>query len=105
MVEVGTSQWTGDRRPETGDWRPKTRDQRPETTSTHPNLHVAPGAVLLVAETRRAFDAEHAHVWLNENSLAAGVKLLLGRDPKRDYQFSIDGYAVGINVLLYAMTH
>jgi general stress protein 26 len=31
-------------------------------------------------------DAGEAHVWLNENSLLAGVKLLLGSDPKRDYQ-------------------
>ena len=30
-------------------------------------------------------DAADAHVWLNENSLLAGVKLLLGADPKRDY--------------------
>jgi hypothetical protein len=26
-------------------------------------------------------------------------------DPAYFYQFSVDGYAVGINVLLYAMTH
>ncbi|HTU67607.1 MAG TPA: pyridoxamine 5'-phosphate oxidase family protein [Steroidobacteraceae bacterium] len=32
------------------------------------------------------FDPEHAHVWLNENHLVAGVKLLLGRDPKREYK-------------------
>jgi general stress protein 26 len=31
-------------------------------------------------------DPEHAEVWLNENSLFAGVKLLLGRDPKKDYR-------------------
>lgn len=31
------------------------------------------------------FDLEHAHVWLNENSLFAGVKLLLGADPKKEY--------------------
>ncbi|MDQ2700908.1 MAG: pyridoxamine 5'-phosphate oxidase family protein [Actinomycetota bacterium] len=31
-------------------------------------------------------DAPDAHVWLNENSLLAGVKLLLGRDPKDSYQ-------------------
>ncbi len=31
------------------------------------------------------FDAEHAQVWLNENSMLAGVKMLLGRDPKKDY--------------------
>jgi general stress protein 26 len=31
-------------------------------------------------------DAERAQIWLNENSLLAGVKLLLGADPKREYQ-------------------
>ncbi|MBC7985702.1 MAG: pyridoxamine 5'-phosphate oxidase family protein [Sphingomonadaceae bacterium] len=31
-------------------------------------------------------DAEKAQIWLNENSLFAGIKLLLGRDPKKDYQ-------------------
>ena len=31
-------------------------------------------------------DAEHAEVWLDANSLLAGVKMLLGVDPKRDYQ-------------------
>lgn len=31
-------------------------------------------------------DAESAQIWLNENSLLAGVKLLLGRDPKEEYQ-------------------
>ena len=32
------------------------------------------------------FDAEHAEIWLNEQSLLAGVKLLFGVDPKQDYQ-------------------
>jgi general stress protein 26 len=32
------------------------------------------------------FEPDHATVWLNENSLVAGVKLMLGRDPKRDYK-------------------
>ena len=32
------------------------------------------------------FDAEHAEIWLNEHSLLAGVKMLLGVDPKEDYQ-------------------
>lgn len=31
------------------------------------------------------FDADEAEVWLNEHSLVAGLKLLLGRDPKKDY--------------------
>ena len=32
------------------------------------------------------FEPEHAQIWLNENSLFAGVRMLLGRDPKQDYQ-------------------
>lgn len=31
------------------------------------------------------FDAEHAHVWENESSVLAGIKLLFGVDPKKDY--------------------
>src|SRR6185312_6215127 len=31
-------------------------------------------------------DAEHAEIWLNESNLLAGVKMLLGVDPKKDYQ-------------------
>jgi len=31
------------------------------------------------------FDVEHVHVWLNENSVFAGVKMMLGRDPKEEY--------------------
>ena len=34
----------------------------------------------------RRFDAEQAEIWLNESSLLAGVKMLLGVDPKRDYE-------------------
>jgi len=32
------------------------------------------------------FDAERAQIWLNENSLFAGIRILVGRDPKQDYQ-------------------
>lgn len=31
-------------------------------------------------------DLDEAQLWLNENSLLAGVKMLLGIDPKTDYQ-------------------
>lgn len=31
-------------------------------------------------------DPDHAQVWLNENNLLAGVKMMLGVDPKKDYQ-------------------
>ena len=32
------------------------------------------------------FDAGHGQIWLNEHSLFAGLKMLLGRDPKADYK-------------------
>lgn len=32
------------------------------------------------------FEPNHAHIWLNENSMFAGVKMLLGSDPKKDYK-------------------
>lgn len=31
-------------------------------------------------------DTENAEIWLNESSLFAGLKMLLGRDPKKDYE-------------------
>lgn len=31
------------------------------------------------------YDLDRAHIWLNENSMFAGVKMLLGVDPKKDY--------------------
>jgi general stress protein 26 len=31
-------------------------------------------------------DLDHAHVWLNENSMFAGIKMLFGSDPKKDYK-------------------
>lgn len=31
------------------------------------------------------FDPGHAQIWLNETSLFAGLKMLLGSDPKKDY--------------------
>ena len=31
------------------------------------------------------FDPREAQIWLNENSLFAGLKMLLGGDPKKDY--------------------
>ncbi len=32
------------------------------------------------------FDPDHAQIWLNENSLFAGVKILFGIDPKEGYR-------------------
>ena len=31
-------------------------------------------------------DPEHAEVWLNESNIMAGVKMLFGNDPKKDYE-------------------
>ena len=31
-------------------------------------------------------DPDSAQIWLNENNVLAGIKSLLGRDPKKDYQ-------------------
>jgi general stress protein 26 len=41
------------------------------------------------------FDPDHAQVWLNEHSLVAGVKLLLGRDPKREYTDKVADIPLG----------
>jgi general stress protein 26 len=32
------------------------------------------------------FDAEEAQIWLNENNFLAGIKMLVGIDPKKDYK-------------------
>jgi general stress protein 26 len=32
------------------------------------------------------FDAEKAEIWLNENNFLAGIKMLFGSDPKKDYK-------------------
>lgn len=34
-------------------------------------------------------DAEQAEIWLNASNLLAGVKMLLGIDPKKDYQDNV----------------
>ena len=31
------------------------------------------------------FEPDHGQIWLNANSMAAGIKMLLGVDPKKDY--------------------
>ena len=41
------------------------------------------------------FDAERAQIWLNENSLFAGVKMLLGADPKQDYKDKVAEVEMG----------
>jgi general stress protein 26 len=34
-------------------------------------------------------DPERAEIWLNGNSLVAGIRILLGRDPKQDYKENV----------------
>jgi general stress protein 26 len=40
-------------------------------------------------------DPEHAEIWLNANSLLAGVKMLLGVDPKQDYKDNVANVDLG----------
>ena len=41
------------------------------------------------------FDPERAQIWLNENSVFAGVKILLGSDPKKDYRDKVGDVDLG----------
>jgi general stress protein 26 len=41
------------------------------------------------------FDPSSAQIWLNENSLFAGIKLLLGRDPKDEYKDKVSEVRYG----------
>jgi general stress protein 26 len=41
------------------------------------------------------FDPDRAQVWLSENSALAGIRLLLGRDPKQDYQGKVADLNIG----------
>lgn len=41
------------------------------------------------------FDPGNAQIWLNENSLFAGVKMLLGSDPKEDYRDKVADVNLG----------
>jgi len=41
------------------------------------------------------FDAERAEIWLNGSSLVAGVKALLGVDPKQDYKDTVAEVELG----------
>lgn len=40
-------------------------------------------------------DAEQAEIWINGSSLVAGLKLLMGRDPKQDYQDKVAKVSLG----------
>jgi general stress protein 26 len=41
------------------------------------------------------FDPRQGQIWLNENSMFAGVKLLLGIDPKEDYKDKVAEVSLG----------
>jgi general stress protein 26 len=41
------------------------------------------------------FDAETAEIWLDANSLIAGVKMLFGIDPKKDYKDNVAEVRLG----------
>jgi general stress protein 26 len=41
------------------------------------------------------FDAYRGEIWLNENSIVAGVKMLFGADPKEEYQDKVAKVAMG----------
>ena len=41
------------------------------------------------------FDPGEAQIWLNENSLFAGMKMLLGADPKADYKDKVAEVELG----------
>ncbi len=41
------------------------------------------------------FDAYRGEIWLNENTLIAGVKMLFGADPKEEYQDKVAKVAMG----------
>jgi hypothetical protein len=57
--------------------------------------------------TMRAVTDENGHIMvlMTHNTDIADAWEREGEDPRYFYSFSPDGYAVGINVLLYAMTH
>ena len=44
------------------------------------------GGVGPIAVSLLRLDPDQGEVWLNENNLLAGVKMLMGIDPKKDYQ-------------------
>jgi len=41
------------------------------------------------------FDVEDAEIWLNDSSFLAGVKMLIGIDPKEDYRKKVAKVALG----------
>ena len=56
--------------------------------------------------TRRILDRHgNVMVFMTHNTDISDAWEREGEDPRYFYQFSPKGYAVGINVMLYAMTH
>lgn len=41
------------------------------------------------------FDPGRAQIWLNENSIVAGIKLMLGKDPKEEYRDKVAEVEIG----------
>jgi len=41
------------------------------------------------------FEPDRAQIWLNENSALAGIRILLGRDPKQDYRSKVADVQLG----------
>ena len=71
------------------------RTRRPSAATTAPS------------RTPRAIFDKHGNVMvlMTHNTDISDAWEREGEDPRYFYQFSPDGYAVGINVVLYAMTH
>jgi general stress protein 26 len=41
------------------------------------------------------FEAEHGEIWLNENSVLAGVRMLFGADPTQEYEDKVAKVRLG----------
>jgi general stress protein 26 len=41
------------------------------------------------------FEPDDAQIWLNENSLLAGIKIMLGRDPKKEFKDKVAAVKIG----------
>jgi hypothetical protein len=64
------------------------------------------GADSAVPHARAIFDAKgHMMVFITHNTDFGDAFEREGDDPQYFYTFSVDGYAFGINVLLYALSH
>ena len=89
----------------THNWKPW--NSPPETTSASGGRSTSErGSESAVPHFRGIRDAHgRLMVVMTHNSDVADSWEREGEDPEFFYQFSPDGYALGINVLLYALTH